>query len=247
MRLKDKVAIITGGTGGIGIATAIRFVEEGASVILADLDEEKGKRVIAELAYGQEVIQFMAVDVTNEEAVEKLMVQTLKLFNKIDIIVNGAGINQQEMLIENLTFPNWQHIIAVNTTSIFFMMKHALPHMEAGSAIVNIASIAGMKGQKLVAAYTASKSAVIGLTKATATEYGRKNIRINAVAPGVIDTPMVDEWKATDKWPILSIANALKRLGKPREVAHTILFLASEEASFITGETVVVDGGTLNI
>src|SRR5699024_11801004 len=111
----------------------------------------------------------------------------------------------------------------------------------------NTASIAGIKGQKLVAAYSASKSSVIALTKSTATEFGRKNIRINAIAPGIIETSMVDDWRKTDKWPVLSTANALKRIGQPEEIANAVLFLASDEASFITGETLVIDGGTLNI
>ncbi|GFZ87148.1 hypothetical protein GCM10010978_28710 [Compostibacillus humi] len=126
-------------------------------------------------------------------------------------------------------------------------MKYAIPSLEPGSSIVNIASIAGIKGQKLVSPYSASKSGVMTLTKTAATEFGRKNIRVNAVAPGVIDTKMVDDWRKTDKWPILSTANALRRIGKAEEVANAVLFLASDEASFITGETLIVDGGTLNL
>ena len=119
--------------------------------------------------------------------------------------------------------------------------------MQSGGAIINTSSIAGIKGQKLLGPYTASKSSVIALTKAASTEFGRKNIRVNAIAPGVIETNMVSDWKKTDKWPILSTANALKRIGKPEEVANAVLFLASDEASFITGETLIIDGGTLNL
>lgn len=247
MRLEKKVAIITGGTGGIGISTAIRFIEEGGIVMLADVEKTKGELILTQLAYPKEILQFIETDVTNEQSVENLIEKTIRIFGKINIIVNAAGVNHMEMKIEKLTRDVWQKTFAVNTESIFLMMKHALPHMTAGDAVINIASIAGIKGQKLVSAYTASKSAVIGMTKAVATEYGRANIRINAIAPGVIDTPMVDGWKETEKWPILSTANALKRLGKPQEIANAILFLASDEASFITGETLVVDGGTLNL
>src|SRR5699024_441913 len=136
----------------------------------------------------------------------------------------------EEKKLPDLSLEEWQKVIDINLTGVFLGMKYAIPYMDSGSSIVNTASIAGIKGQKLVSAYSASKSSVITLTKTAATEFGRKNIRVNTVAPGIIDTKMVDDWKKTDKWPILSTANVLRRIGRPEEVANAVLFLASDEA-----------------
>src|SRR5699024_5449509 len=147
------------------------------------------------------------------------------------ILYNNAGVNSDEKKIPDVSLEEWRQVIAINQTGVFLGMKYVIPYMESGSSIINMASIAGMKGQKRVSASSASKSSVIAVTKTVATEYGRKNIRVNAVAPGIIDTKMVDDWRKTEKWPVLSTANALRRVGKPEEIANAVLFLASDEAS----------------
>lgn len=248
MRLRDKVAIITGGGGGIGRATAVRFAEEGARVMVADLNEENCMTTVNQVREIGGIAEYILTDVTKPEEVERMINETIRIFDKLDILFNNAGIGSGgEKKIPDVNLEDWQKVIDVNLTGVFLGLKYAIPKMTSGGSIINTASIAGIKGQKLISPYTASKSSVIALTKAAATEFGRKNIRVNAIAPGIIETNMVNDWKQTDKWPILSTANALKRIGKPEEVANAVLFLASDEASFITGETLIIDGGTLNL
>lgn len=247
MRLENKVAIITGGGGDIGRTTAVRFAKEGASILVADLELEAGEETVNLIKKAGGKAEFIRTDMSSEEDVKNMVQKAIDIFGKIDILYNNAGVNSDEKKMPDVSLEEWQKVIDVNLTGVFLGMKHTIPRMESGSSIVNTSSIAGIKGQKLVAAYAASKSGVIALTQSASTEFGRKNIRVNAVAPGIIDTNMVEEWKKTDKWPILSTANVLRRIGEVEEVANAVLFLASDEASFITGETIVVDGGTLNI
>ncbi|WP_106497888.1 SDR family NAD(P)-dependent oxidoreductase [Lentibacillus sp. Marseille-P4043] len=247
MRLKNKIAIVTGGGGDIGRTTALRFAEEGAQVMVSDISEEAGLETVNIIRETGGKSEFICTDMTNPKDVENMVQGTIDTFGRIDILYNNAGVNADEKKIPDVSLEEWQKVIDINLTGVFLGMKYAIPWMESGSSIVNTASIAGIKGQKLVSAYSASKSSVMALTKTAATEFGRKNIRVNAVAPGIIDTKMVDDWKKTDKWPILSTANVLRRIGKSKEVADAVLFLASDEASFITGETLVIDGGTLNL
>jgi NAD(P)-dependent dehydrogenase (short-subunit alcohol dehydrogenase family) len=247
MRLENKVAIITGGGGGIGRATAIRFAKEGARVLVADIGEEAGIKTVQLIKESGGEADFVRVNMTKPEDVEHMVQKALDTFGKLDILINNAGVKSDEKKIPDVSLVEWQEVFDINTTGVFLGMKYVIPRMESGGSIVNTASIAGIKGQKLVAAYSASKSSVIALTKTAATEFGKKNIRVNAIAPGIIDTDMVGDWKKTKKWPVLSTANALNRIGRPDEIANTILFLASDESSFITGETIVIDGGTLNL
>lgn len=247
MRLENKVAIIIGGGGGIGRATALRFAKEGAQVVVSDLQEEKGVETVHLIKETGGDGLFIKTDMTNPTEVEALIEETIKAYEKIHILFNNAGVSSLEKKLPNVSLEEWQKVVDINMTGVFLGMKYVLPKIQKGGSIINTASIAGIKGQKLVAAYSASKASVIALTKTAATEYGRKNIRVNAIAPGIIDTEMVTDWKKTDKWPILSTANALRRIGKTNEVANAVLFLASDESSFITGETIIIDGGTLNI
>ncbi|SDQ90984.1 SDR family NAD(P)-dependent oxidoreductase [Virgibacillus salinus] len=247
MRLANKTAIVTGGGGDIGRSTALRFAEEGAQVMVSDISEENGRKTAELIKDRGGTAEFLLTDMTNPEDVERVVQRTIKKFGRLNILFNNAGVNSDEKKIPDVSLEEWKRVMDINISSVFLGMKYALPHMEAGSSIVNTASIAGIKGQKLVAAYSASKSSVLTLTKTASTEFGRKNIRVNAVAPGIIDTKMVEDWKKTEKWPVLSTANVLRRIGKPEEVANAVLFLASDEASFITGETLVIDGGTLNL
>lgn len=247
MRLKDKTAIITGGGGGIGRATALRFAEEGAELMIVDLNEESAVQTVQEVKAKGGKATYSITDMTNAEEVEKMVDSVIDTYGKIDILFNNAGVMMHEKKIPDVGLEEWNRIVDINLTGVFHGLKYVLPKMTSGSSIINTASIAGIKGQKLVSAYSATKSSVIALTKTASTEFGRQNIRVNAIAPGIIDTNMVDEWKKAKKWPVLSTANALKRVGHPEEIANAVLFLASDEASFITGETLVIDGGTLNI
>lgn len=247
MRLKNKSAIVTGGGGDIGREVALRFAEEGAQVIVSDISEEAGLKTVNLIKEKGGKAEFILTDMTNPRDVENMVQGTINTFGRLDILFNNAGVNSDEKKIPDVSLEEWQKVIDINLTGVFLGMKYAIPRMESGSSIINTASIAGIKGQKLVSAYSASKGSVITLTKTAATEFGRKNIRVNAIAPGIIDTKMVEDWKKTEKWPVLSTANVLRRVGKPEEVANAVLFLASDEASFITGETLVIDGGTLNL
>lgn len=246
MRLQNKTAIVTGGGGGIGRAAALRFASEGASVIVADVNEVSGRET-ARLILGKGGrAEFIQVDMTKPDQVENMVDATMDTFGRLDILFNNAGVGGDEKKLPDISFEEWQQVVDTNLNGMFLGMKYAIPKMESGASIINTASIAGIKGQKLIAAYSASKSGIIALTKTASTEFGRQNIRVNAVAPGIVDTSMVEDWKKTKKWPAMSTANALRRIGRPEEIANAVLFLASDEASFITGEALVVDGGTLN-
>lgn len=246
MRLENKTAIITGGGSGIGRAAALRFSLEGAQVMVADINEETGRETVQMIERNGGTAEFQRVDVTSPEDIEQLVKKTVDIFGKLDIMVNNAGIGHAEAKIPDVPVEDWDRVVDVCMKSVFLGMKYAIPEMiENGGSIINTASVAGIKGQKLQAGYTAAKNGVIAVTKSTALEFGKNNIRVNAIAPGVIDTAIVSEWKKTTKWPVLSTANALRRIGQADEVANAMLFLASDEASFITGTTLVVDGGTL--
>ncbi|MDR7240247.1 SDR family NAD(P)-dependent oxidoreductase [Neobacillus drentensis] len=248
MRLLGKTAIITGGGGGIGRSTAIRFAKEGAKVAVADIDSiigEETVRLIKEK--GGEAI-FVKTDVTDSEQIKALINTTKSTFGALHILFNNAGVGNSEVRSIDLSEQEWDRVIDINLKGVFLGIKYAVPELikAGGGAIINTSSLLGLKGQKYVSAYNASKAGVVMLTQNASLEYGKFNIRVNAIAPGVIDTPIIDHWKQDErKWPIISRANALRRIGTPDEVANAVLFLASDEASFITGTTLSVDGGGL--
>lgn len=248
MRLNGKTAVVTGGASGIGRATAIRFAAEGAKVVVSDLDAAGGEKTVRLIRErGGEAI-FVKTDVSHSKEVSDLVQTTVNAFGGLHILFNNAGIGHSEVRSTDLSEEEWDRVIDVNLKGVFLGIKYAVPAMKAsgGGAIVNTSSLLGMKGKKYESAYNASKAGVILLTKNAALEYGKFNIRVNAVAPGVIDTKIITPWKQdARKWPIISKANALGRIGTPEEVANAVLFLASDEASFITGATLSVDGGGL--
>ncbi|WP_010530161.1 SDR family NAD(P)-dependent oxidoreductase [Lentibacillus jeotgali] len=248
MLLDGKVAIVTGAGGDIGRTTALRFAKEGARIMVTDINEKAGLKTVKMIKDQGGEAELQVTDMTDSQDVENLVNNTIETFKKVNILFNNAGVGSGgERKLPDVSLEQWEEVIDTNMTGVFLGMKYTIPKMESGSSIINAASIAGIKGQKLTSAYSASKSSVIAITKSVAKEFGRKNIRVNAIAPGIIDTSMVLHWKETEKWPILSTTNALKRIGKPEEVANAVLFLASDEASYITGETLVIDGGTLNL
>lgn len=248
MRLANKTAIITGGASGIGRAAAMVFAREGAKVAIADLNAEGGRETVKLIEQQGGTAFFYETNVSDSNQMHSLVSATVESFGQLDILFNNAGIGHPDVKSVDLEEEEWDRIIDINLKGVFLGIKHSVPHLKkaGGGAIINTSSLLGLKGQKYLAAYNASKAGVVLLTKNAALEYGRDNIRVNAIAPGVIDTQIIVGWKNDErKWPIISRANALGRIGTPEEVANAVLFLASDEASFITGATLSVDGGGL--
>lgn len=248
MRLNGKRAIITGGGGGIGRATAILFAKEGAEVVVSDIDKIKGEETVSLIKESGGKAIFFQADVRISDQVKALVDEAAAVFGGVDILFNNAGIGNPEVKGADLTEEDWDRVIDINLKGVFLGIKHVIPELKKSNAgaIINTSSLLGLKGQKYMTAYNASKAGVLLLTKNAALEYGKDHIRVNAIAPGVIDTEIIDSWKTNPrKWPIISKANALGRIGRPEEVAQAVLFLASDEASFITGATLSVDGGGL--
>jgi NAD(P)-dependent dehydrogenase (short-subunit alcohol dehydrogenase family) len=248
MRLENKTAIITGGASGIGRAAALRFAAEGAQLVIADVNGDGGRETVQLIEQQGGSALFFKTNVSDSKQVRELVSTTVEAYGKLDILFNNAGIGNPDVKSVDLEEEDWDRVIDINLKGVFLGIKHAVPELKkaGGGAIINTSSLLGIKGQKYLAAYNASKAGVILLTKNAALEYGRDNIRVNAIAPGVIDTQIIEGWKSDErKWPIISRANALGRIGTPEEVANAVLFLASDEASFITGATLSVDGGGL--
>ncbi|MFF3025197.1 SDR family NAD(P)-dependent oxidoreductase [Gottfriedia sp. NPDC057948] len=248
MRLKDKVAVITGGGSGIGRATAIRFAKEGAKIVIADINEVTGEETLSEINEQNQEAIFVKTNVAESKSIQNLMKRAVEHFGRIDILFNNAGIGNSEVRSVDLAEEEWDQVIDINLKSVFLGIKYAISELKksGNGVIINTASLLGLKGRKYVSAYNASKGGVVLLTQNAALEYGKYNIRVNAIAPGIIDTNIIKEWKNDErKWPILSRANALGRIGTPDEIASAALFLASDEASFVTGATLSVDGGGL--
>lgn len=248
MRFANKTAIITGGASGIGRAAAILFAREGARVAIADLNVDGGEETVELIKHQGGTAFFLKTDVSDSKKVKDLVSVSVETYGQVNILFNNAGIGNPPVKSIELEEKDWDQIIDINLKGVFLGIKHAVPEMKkaGGGAIINTSSLLGLKGQKYLAAYNASKAGVILLTKNAALEYGKDEIRVNAIAPGVIDTKIIDGWKNDErKWPIISRANALGRIGTPEEVANAVLFLASDEASFITGATLSVDGGGL--
>jgi len=241
MQLKDKVAIVTGGASGIGKATVQLFVKEGARVTIADYSDA-GEELAKELRAAGAEVMFVKVDVRDEAQVAAMVDKTVEAFGRLDIMVANAGIGDTTPA-GDMPAEEWNKITGVNLTGVFLCNKHAVRAMKksGGGAIVNTASILGHVGFTTAPAYTAAKHGVVGLTKSVALDYAKDNIRVNAVCPGFILTPLLGEDQAM--LDFLVPLHPLGRLGKPEEVAQAILFLASDAASFITGSSLMVDGG----
>ena len=242
--MKAKVVLITGSAQGIGRAIALRFAKAGAKIALNDIEAqkenlEKVKKEIEEL--GSEAKYYFA-DVSKYEEVERMIKEIEKDFGKLDVLVNNAGIIKDRTLAK-MTFDEWKAVIDVNLTGTFNCTKAALPLIVANQGcIINISSIVGERGNFGQTNYAASKGGIIGFTKSLAKELGRFGVRVNAVSPGFIETKMVETVPENIKLAVKQLT-ALGRFGKPEEVANVVFFLATEEASFITGEIIHVDGG----
>lgn len=246
MKLKDKVAIITGGAGEIGKVTAKLFLEEGANVVLVDLFQESLDRVKEELSdLGQ--VHTIQADVTEEEDVENYVNQTVEKYGKIDIFFNNAGIEGKVAPIIEQSIETLDQVLAVNVRGVFLGLKHVLRVMgqqEYGS-VINTSSAAGLHGSPNISPYITSKHAVVGLTKAAAVEMARKNVRINSIHPSPVDSPMMQSLEAGLQTKQESVAKTipLGRYAQSTDVAKVVLFLASDDSDFITGSQYRVDGG----
>ena len=246
--LKGKVAIITGAASGIGEATAKLFASEGASVVVSDISEDKGMKVVYDIKKAGGKAIFVKSDTSKPDDHERLVKETVKEFGKLDIAVNNAGIGGASATTGEYPIDSWQKVIDINLSGVFYGMRYQLPEMvKSGSgSIINIASILGQVGFEKSPAYVASKHGVVGLTKGAALEYAKDKVRVNSIGPGFIYTGLVnEETMGKEALEFLEQKHALGRLGKPEEVAEMILFLASDKASFITGAYYPVDGGYL--
>ncbi|QXE01551.1 SDR family NAD(P)-dependent oxidoreductase [Terribacillus sp. DMT04] len=239
-KLQNKVALITGGASGIGAATARLFASEGAKLVLVDLNEEKGKEVEAELKANNAEAIFIKTNITKEEEVTALFKQAAETFGKVDIVFNNAGIGRVHPT-HDLDYAEWRNTVNVDLDGVFLVAREALRSMlvNGSGTIVNTASMYGWVGSPGSAAYNAAKGGVVNLTRSLALEYAEKNIRINALCPGFIDTPIIPE----DDKVTLSTMTPMKRLGKAEEMAKAVLFLASDDSSYMTGNSLIVDGG----
>ena len=246
MRLENKVALISGGARGMGAVEAKLFAHEGAKVVIADVLEDEGNRTEAEINEAGGQCLFVKLDVTSEEDWRQAVAATVTRFGKLDILVNNAGIFPLGNA-EDTTVETWDRVMAINAKGVFLGTKHAIPEMRrsGGGSIINISSVAGLIGSARAAAYGASKGAVRIFTKSTAVQYAKEGIRTNSVHPGIIDTPMTVPTILTDDSSREAAMDRtpLGRLGQSEDVAYGVLFLASDESSFMTGSELVIDGG----
>lgn len=243
-----KVALVTGASSGIGKATALLFAGQGANVVVSDINTTKGKQVVEEIKRNGGEAIFVQADVANPEECAKLVQETVAAFGSLNIAFNNAGIGGEQHPIADMTIEGWNKVIAVNLNSVFYCMKYQVQQMlqNGGGAIVNNSSILGQVGFANSAAYVAAKHGVIGLTKNGALEYTAQGMRINAVGPAFIKTPLLTEAGMNeDMFRMLEQLHPIGRLGTSEEVAELVVWLSSAKASFVTGAYYAVDGGYL--
>ena len=246
MRIENKVALISGGARGMGAAEAKLFAREGAKVVIADVLEDEGKQTEAEINEAGGQCLFVKLDVTSEENWREAVAATVASFGKLDILVNNAGIFPLGN-VEDTTVEVWDRVMDINAKGLFLGTKCAIPEMRraGGGSIINISSVAGLIGSARAAAYGASKGAVRIFTKSVAVQYAKEGIRANSVHPGIIETPMTAPTLLTDdsSRQAQMERTPIGRLGQAEDVAYGVLFLASDESSFMTGSEMVIDGG----
>jgi NAD(P)-dependent dehydrogenase (short-subunit alcohol dehydrogenase family) len=245
--MTGKVAIVTGGSAGIGHAAALAFAHEGANVVVADVDVERGEKTAAEVAgVGVESL-FVRADVADPSTADDLVRRTLDRFGRLDFAFNNAGIEGVAAPTGECTDENWNRVIATNLTGVFSCMRAEIAAMLAGGggAIVNNASVAGLVGFPNTPAYAAAKHGVVGLTKVAALDYAQANVRVNAVCPGIIDTEMITRFTHNDPEAAdqLLATEPVGRMGTPDEIADAVVWLCSERSTFVTGQALAVDGG----
>ena len=260
--LNDKVAVITGGISGLGRASALRYAAEGARVVVADINAERGANAAAEMSSGGASIEFIQVDVTSKESQQALFDDVVSGYGQVDTVLAAAGVSSsgyisgevseveadpEERMFHNRMLEDWEKVMAVNVTGVMLTNQMAIKHMLAkgnAGSIVNIASIAGRRPLPGASDYCVSKAAVIMLTQTVATEYSTSNIRVNAIGPGFIETPMTANIRQSPEWmDTVMQMTPMQRMGQANEIASTALFLASEESSYFTGQTLFPNGG----
>lgn len=249
--LAGKISIISGGASGIGQATALLFAQEGAAVSILDLNQKDGEKVAHKICSNGGRAIFIPCDVSKAKECQHAVEKTVKTFGGVNILFNNAGIIRRATVVE-LTEEEWERVMAVNLKSVFLLSKYAIPHMAkaGGGVIINNASGWGLVGGRKAASYCASKGAVVLLTKAMALDHAEQNIRVNCICPGDTDTAMLRSEAEQLGEPISQFLKEaadrpLKRMGKPEDIARAVLYLASDASSFITGVSLVVDGGGL--
>jgi NAD(P)-dependent dehydrogenase (short-subunit alcohol dehydrogenase family) len=245
--LSGKTVFITGGSSGIGRATCLAFANAKAKVMIADVNTDAGSMLARTIRDQGGLAEFIKCDVSKESDVKSAIGKTVQTFGGLDYAFNNAGIEGQQNSTPTCTSENWDQVIQTNLSGVWYCMKYEIPEMlkAGGGAIVNCSSIAGLIGFPGIPAYVAAKHGVLGLTKTAALEYAKSNIRINAVCPGVIQTPMIDRFAHGEAQALqqLSAGEPVGRMGRPEEIAAAVLWLCSDASSFVTGHPLVADGG----
>ena len=248
MKLQGKVAVITGGTSGIGEATAYAFSKEGAKLVIAGRRDNEGNRVVEAIQKSGGDAIFVKTDVTDEEQVKALIANAVSQYGKLDIAFNNAGVEQTGPISE-FTVDAYEHVFNINVRGVFLSLKHEIEVMkEKGGSIINTSSIVGHVAMPGASIYIASKHAVEGITKTAALELVEHNIRVNAIAPAAIETEMIDRFagpKGSESRDFLTSLHPMGRFGKPDEIAQAAVFLASDDSSYVNGNSLPVDGGYL--
>jgi len=246
-RVDGKIALVTGGGSGIGRATALAFAREGAKVVIADVVVAGGEETVRLIKAAGGEATFVKADVAKAAEVEALVKKAVETYGKLDCAFNNAGIEGEIAPTADCTEENWHRVVDIDLKGVWLCMKYEIPHMlkQGSGAIVNTASVAGLVGFQGIPAYVAAKHGVNGLTKTAALEYAKSGIRVNAVCPGVIQTPMVERaFRASPQFGEAAAAlEPVGRLGKPEEIAEAVVWLCSDAASFVTGLPMAVDGG----
>ena len=245
---EGKVALITGAGSGIGREAAIGLAKGGAKIVVTDVDESGGNETVSLVEQAGSSAIFILADVSKPEQVEAAVAASVEAFGGLNIVVNNAGIGGEANMTGDYSLEGWHKVIDINLHGVFYGMRYGIPAILAsgGGAIVNISSILGLVGWASAPAYVAAKHAVSGLTKAAATEYAQQGIRVNSVHPGFIETPLLTKAgivPGTDGYNFIASKHAMNRLGQADEVANLIVWLCSDEASFVTGSNMAVDGG----
>jgi NAD(P)-dependent dehydrogenase (short-subunit alcohol dehydrogenase family) len=244
-QFEGKVALVTGGASGIGYACSTTLARGGARLVVADLNEELGNRVVSEIKANDGDAIFTRTDVARPEDVEAMVDAAIQAFGRLDIAVNNAGVGGESNPTGAYSIDSWRKVIDINLNSVFYCLRYEIPRMleSGGGAIVNMASILGSVGFANSPAYVAAKHGVVGLTKSAALEYAKQGIRINSVGPGFIATPLVSSSLDEAALTALKGMHAVGRLGESQEVANLVVFLCSDQASFLTGGYYLADGG----
>ncbi|MEX2161567.1 MAG: glucose 1-dehydrogenase [Anaerolineales bacterium] len=245
---EGKVALVTGGSIGIGRATAVDFAEKGAAVVVADINAKEAEKTLKFIEQAGAKAHFILADVSKDKDANGMVMEAVSVFSRLDFACNNAGIEGVSAPLADMKWEDWERVINVNLSGVFLSMKYEIPEMlkAGGGAIVNMASILGNVGFANAAAYTAAKHGMLGLTKVAALEYASQGIRVNAVCPAFIDTPMLERAGITTDETVRKTMvgmHPIGRLGEPEEIAKVVTWLCTPDASFIAGEGLLVDGG----